>query len=185
MENFKLKESKNLISSIFVSAMLCLLATTANAQKNDLLVFNHNFETRSYRSLSTNPKSDYLVKVSEKGQSAYLSALQQRVINFDITKLEEYSIEEPSTYNVVFKEKKASVYAKYDKNGNLVSSIERHVNIKIPSAISQKIAKQFPGWSFEKSIYSVKYHKHSGSERTIKVFLKKGGQKKIVKMELD
>lgn len=186
METFKSKRSKNLIKNILVSFMLCLLVTNAIAQESDLLAFNFDFESPKYRvSPPTNRNNDYIAEVFHKGQSDQLSALQQKVTNFDITKLEEYSSEEPSIYNVVFNEKNASIYARYDREGNLVSSTERHVNIKIPPALSRKIAIEFPGWSFEKSIYSVRYNKNSKSVKNLKVLLKKEGQKKTVKMVLD
>ncbi|MEX0316223.1 MAG: hypothetical protein AB3N18_18730 [Allomuricauda sp.] len=185
METFKSKRIKKLMGSILVSAMLILLATEAKAQEGDLLAFNLESEAPVYRSTLTNPKSDYLLKVAHDGQSDQLSALQQKVIDFDITQLEEYSADEPSMYKVMFNESNGSVFARYDSKGNLVSSMERHVNIKIPPVVSRKIAIQYPGWSFEKSIYSVRYNKNSNSVKNLKVFLKKERQKKTVKFVLD
>ncbi|MGX1928162.1 hypothetical protein [Flagellimonas sp. 2504JD4-2] len=185
METFKSKGIKNLMGNILVSAMFVLLATEVKAQEGELLAQNLESEMPAHLSTFSNPKSDYLLKASHDGQSDQLSALQQKVIDFDITQLEEYSADEPSTYKVVFNESNGSVFARYDSKGNLISSIERYVNIKIPPTVSRKIAIQYPGWSFEKSIYSVRYNKNSNSVKNLRVFLKKERQKKTVKLVLE
>ncbi|WP_420603406.1 hypothetical protein [Flagellimonas sp.] len=182
MEKFKSEKIKFLKKGILTSTIFCLLAGGVNAQESDLLAFNTNLENQNYGKSTPKRNGDYLLKVSQLGHSHQLSALQQRVTNFDISQLEEYDAEEPSIYTVVFREKNSSVYAKYNALGNLMSTIERHTNVKVPQALGREIAIQYPGWSFKNSTLTIKYNKKRKVNIAFKVQILNGDKKRVLKL---
>jgi hypothetical protein len=78
------------------------------------------------------------------------------------------------SYDLDIDVKKLEVAA-YDKNGDIIRTIERFKDVALPVAVRKSISKNYPGWYFKKDIYRVTYNQE-GSKKVYKVLLTKGNQ---------
>ena len=75
------------------------------------------------------------------------------------------------------------ILAAYDKNGEIIRTIERFQNVKLPKDVRNAVYKRFPNWSLEKDVYLVNYHKNNEKvSKQYKVKLKNG--KKVMRVKL-
>jgi len=174
-------------TTILMSLVLCFMGTTTIlGQETDLLAFNqrvgHQVLDAQPLIKIAKPNGDYLLRVKQQGQSNHISSLQQRAANFNIEELDIYSKSEASTYTVVLQEKNSTLHLKYNNDGVIIGSIERHKNALVPAHLRRKIALQFPGWSFEGSLLHVKYAYQKETSKSFKIHLKKGNERKVFKM---
>ncbi len=169
-------------STILYASLFCLsLAKGLNAQEKNLLAYHTNFNVE--KAIVKRHKSNhYWKEVGPMSHSNQVSSLQQRIARFDITQLDEYDANEPSTYTVVFRENNSSIYAKYNALGNLMSTIERHKNVKVPQPIGREIAIRYPGWSFKNSMLIIKYRKKGKINIAFKVQILNGSKKRVLKL---
>ena len=116
-------------------------------------------------------KYKYLFEVVDEDSDANVRKLEIEISKFDITKQEYYS-DEYDSYNVSFYIPEGYAVAAYDKDGNILRTIERYKNVKLPIAVSRALVKNFPRWTVERDIYKVIYNE------------KKWDAKKIYKLRL-
>jgi len=76
-------------------------------------------------------KYKYLFAVVDEDSDANVKKLEVEVSNFDVTKQEYYS-DEYDGYNVSFYIPEGYAVAVYDKDGNILKTIERYKNVKLP-----------------------------------------------------
>jgi hypothetical protein len=100
--------------------------------------------------------------------------LQDEVALYDLKNSELYS-DEYDSYYVTFYIPEGKIVAAYDENGNMIRTIEKFKNVKLPMNIRESIAKRFPNWKLEKDIYRLNYHVDQGvTKMEYKVKLKNG-----------
>ena len=116
-------------------------------------------------------KYKYLFAVVDEDSDSNVKKLEVEVSNFDVTKQEYYS-DEYDGYNVSFYIPEGYAVAVYDKDGNILKTIERYKNVKLPISVSRALVKRFPRWIVEKDIYTVNFNQ------------KKWDAKKIYKLKL-
>jgi len=114
--------------------------------------------------------------------SKRITNFQNEVANYDITKASIYSANAPTTYTVVFKEANNSIKNIYDQNGNVIESHQEFSAIKLPYAISSKLAKAHPGWAINDVDCIIHYETKEATSITYKVKLKNDNQTKTVKI---
>ena len=113
----------------------------------------------------------------------YLDAVDSYDLDIDVKKLEEmvakfdlessdFYVDEYQTYQVTFYIPKGKILAAYDKNGDIIRTIERFKDVALPLTVRQSISKNYPGWNFKKDIYRVTYNQE-GSKKVYKVVLTK------------
>lgn len=105
-----------------------------------------------------NLNKDYVQSVEADFTTSKVKYLQNLASTYDITKSEKYT-GDSFPFQVVIIAEKGFIEATYNKNGELIMTKENFTNVALPSALSQKIAKDFPGWSIVKNRYKVFYQK--------------------------
>ena len=108
--------------------------------------------------------------------------LQMKVSDFNVKELDIYS-DEYDLYDVYFIIPEGKVLASYDKENNLLRTVERYKNINLPLPVMESITKRFPNWSVSKNIYLVNYHESGNMRKLYKLTLENGDQRIKVKAD--
>ena len=130
-------------------------------------------------------KYKYIYEVIDDDVDQSVKDLQEKLGKFDVSK-EEYFNDEYDTYDVSFYIPKGYAVATYDKEGNLLRTIERYKNVKLPFAVSQALVERFPNWKVDKDIYKVIYSEPKWeSKKVYKIKLTNGEKTVRVKADQD
>ena len=73
------------------------------------------------------------------------------------------SDEDYDTYQVILKGKNGKIVSTYNKEGNLLSSVEHLKNIEPAVEVRDAMAKAFPGWIITKDHYKMTHY--SGKQK--------------------
>ncbi len=124
----------------------------------------------------------YLNAVDSEDTALSVQMLQEQVAMYDLKNSDLYN-DDYDTYTVSFFIPDGKILAAYDKNGEVIRTIERFKNIKLPESVQNAISKRFPNWSLVKDTYLVNYHKNNEKvSKQYKVKLKNG--KKVMRVKL-
>ena len=124
----------------------------------------------------------YLNAVENEDTDLSVQMLQEHVAMYDLKNSDLYG-DEYDTYTVSFYIPDGKILAAYDKNGEIIRTIERFQNVKLPKDVRNSVYKRFPNWSLEKDVYLVNYHKNNEKvSKQYKVKLKNG--KKVMRVKL-
>jgi hypothetical protein len=144
-------------------------------------VFSQITELKEVEITAVNYK--YLSAVDSEDNAITVQELEAKVAMFDIKSSEFYN-DEYDTYNIYFYIPDGKILAAYDKDGNLIRTIEKFKNVKLPIAVTQAIAKRFPNWSIVSDVYFVSFHSDNDvAKKQYKVRLE--NDKKKMKVKLD
>lgn len=123
----------------------------------------------------------YLNKVGLTNASIPVELLEAKVASFNLQDSEYYS-DEYDYYEISFYIPDGHILAAYDKDGNIIRTIERFKNVTLPREVIESVAKKYPNWSFAKDVYLVNYH-HSGTiTKKYKITLKNGDKRIKIKV---
>lgn len=140
-------------------------------------------------SMKLDPVSNSLViKVSEKVYGEFDSDPLAFVKNrFDINKVIEENQDDYDAYRVDFRTTKGHLLANFNKNGDLISSIQKFKNVRLPEEARLKILQEYrnaailenkyfastKGWDIQKEFYKVKI-KDGDKTRRVKINKEQG-----------
>lgn len=130
--------------------------------------------------VATNYK--YLNDVSRNVESVPVQLLQDKVATYDLKNSELYQ-DDYDTYEISFFIPEGRILAAYDKDGNIIRTIEKFQDITLPKDVSKAVAKRFPGWAISKDVYLVHYNDKSGASKKYKITLTNGDQRIKVKVD--
>nr|WP_321227951.1 hypothetical protein [uncultured Psychroserpens sp.] len=99
-------------------------------------------------------------------------------INRNIDSDEDYD-----TYQVILKGKNSKIVSTYNKEGKLLSSVERLKNTEPTLEVRNAMAKAFPGWIITKDHYKMNYYSGKQKKERYKLIITKGKEKKVVFMD--
>jgi hypothetical protein len=125
----------------------------------------------------------------------YLDAVQNTPVPKTVEFLEryatEYDLKNSEYYEDEYEKYFVSIYipsgkilAVYDKEGNILRTVEKYQNVALPNIIAQSVKKNFPGWNMTKNVFLVHYHNEMGLMRKeYKIVLEKGYQGMRIKLD--
>ncbi len=126
----------------------------------------------------------YLTKVGLENASVLVSELEEKVANFDLKSADFYS-EDNDSYVVSFFIPQGKVLASYDSDGNIIRTVERFNNVKLPREVIESVAKQYPNWTFAKDTYLVNYYDSGKISKRYKITLENGDQRIKIKTDIE
>ncbi len=104
---------------------------------------------------------------------------------FDITPyLSQNSKDEFYSYQVTFKTRKGQLQADYDKEGNLVKTVQNFDNIILPYDLAQKLYKEHKGWAMVKNNMVANGKKDKIDKAVYRVTMKNGNKKRNLKFDV-
>ncbi len=108
--------------------------------------------------------------------------LERKVAAFNLKDSDYYS-DDYDLYQIQFYIPEGKILAAYDKDGNILRTVERFNDITLPAAVRDAVAERFPGWTITKDVYIVNYHEKKGANKTYKLKLENGDEKLRVKID--
>ena len=125
----------------------------------------------------------YLDAVDTEDTAINIKKLEEAVALYDLKNSELY-VDEYYTYNVSFYIPEGKIVAAYDKNGNMLRTIEKFKNVKLPKEVLDAVTKRFPNWFIVKDAYMVNYHSDKGvTKKQYKIDLINGEKNISVKTD--
>lgn len=115
----------------------------------------------------------YLNKVDLSSAAIPVALLQEKAAAFDIKDSESYT-DFWDTYEVTFYIPDGYLLAAYDKDGEILRTVEKYKDITLPRDVINAVAKKYPNWFFKKDVYLVSYHKDGGVSKKYKIILENG-----------
>jgi hypothetical protein len=126
----------------------------------------------------------YLNKVGLENASVPVALLENKVATFDLENAEFYR-DEYDYYEVTFYIPEGNILAAYDRDGNILRTIERFKNIALPRSVRESVTKTYPNWLIVKDVYLVNYHDNLGKiTKKYKIKLE-DPQGKRIKVKMD
>ncbi len=110
---------------------------------------------------------------------AVVKKMHKHVGNFDVLTSDVYD-HDIDDYRFTFKIPQGKVLAGYDKEGNLLWTVEKFKDLRLPNNIIKMVAMEYPGWTFDKTFYTIRYNENNGVTKRYKVIISKDGKKKRV-----
>lgn len=129
--------------------------------------------------VATNYK--YLKSVGGKEVAQPVQVLQRSAAEYDVKKSDYYE-DDYDSYFISFFLPQGQILAAYDKNGKLLRTAEKYENVKMPTAVSDAVAKKYPGWRVSKNVYLVTYYDEKGTDKKYKLLLENGTKRMKVKV---
>lgn len=175
-------------SLVLIVMSVYTLHMTAQTQSINSKALSHlnqiNLETPINNEVfkSSMINAQYL-KSNSSSTSSIITKFEAFVANFDITTLKDYRTNEPSEYKVVFKNKQGNLYVTYNQEGKIVSSMETYKNIVIPMDLRLRIAKDYPNYSFDKTMCKKQYSANGSVQMTYKIELHNGVNSTIINID--
>jgi hypothetical protein len=124
----------------------------------------------------------YLSAAGTQNAALPVGYLQKQVAQYDLKESEFYT-DDYDSYKVTFYIPDGQIVAAYDKDGNVLRTIEKYKDIALPKPVLDAIAKQYPKWSVYKDVYGITYHQNTGAKKTYKVTLLNKDKKIHVKLD--
>ncbi|MBT8274092.1 MAG: nicotinate-nucleotide adenylyltransferase [Bacteroidia bacterium] len=125
----------------------------------------------------------YLDAVDNMEAAIPVQMLEDKVGLYDITKSELYS-DEYDTYTISFYIPDGKIVAVFDQNGEILRTVEKFKDVKLPDDVVKAVVKRFPNWSIVSDVYRVNYHhKKEIARKQYKITLKNGDE--IIKVKVD
>jgi hypothetical protein len=125
----------------------------------------------------------YLDDVNSASAAQTVQMLERYATTYDV-RASEYYEDEYDNYFISFYIPKGKILAAYDNEGNLLRTVEKYENIKLPLVVAQSVVKNYPGWTITKNAYLVNYHSDQGvMKKEYKIVLEKGDDGMRVKTD--
>ena len=125
----------------------------------------------------------YLQSVDNQQAAVPVKMLEQKVANYDLKHSDIYD-DSYETYTVSFYIPDGKIVAAYDKDGNIIRTIEKFENTKLPDAVRDAVTERFPNWIMTDNAFKVTYHDKKGMDhKGYKITLMNGDQ--VVKVKVD
>ena len=124
----------------------------------------------------------YLDAISSAEVPALVKQLEEEVAYFNFKESDFYN-EKDDTFSVAFYIPEGKILAIYNKVGEIVSTRERFINIKLPRQIMRSIIKNYSDWTVVEDSYRVNYNGQNGNvNKQYRVKLKNEKDTKVVKL---
>lgn len=113
---------------------------------------------------------DYVIEEFTASPLEYVES--DVVINRNINSIKDYD-----TFILTLQNNGKELRATYDRDGNLLNSMEHDKNIAPPLAVRESLTKAYPGWEITKDTYNMSYYTGKKKRERYRLEMVKGGEK--------
>lgn len=124
----------------------------------------------------------YLNAIDSKEVAVPVKMLERKVASYNVQDSDFYQ-DDFGFYYVSFYIPEGNIVAAYNTKGEIIRTIERFEDVKLPSAVREALAERFPNWAIVKDVYRVTYNQDKGANKSYKVKLKNGD--KVMRVKVD
>lgn len=143
-----------------------------------------DFDLSKFRDFVTiGSNYEYLNDVQNGLTPNQVKYLEDLVSYWDVTQAEKFDSRRGEPFNVTFMLEYGHITASYDSKGKIVSAMERFSDFAIPKSVGNEVLRQYPDWKIVKNRYSVWYGQNDRTKRIFKLLIRKGNQKKWLKVD--
>ena len=153
-------------------------------------IFLLGFSIQTFAQITVLPEVDisvnykYLDAVNTSDDAESVKMLHEKVAFYDLKNSELYS-DEYDNYYVTFYVPEGKILAAYNSEGEIIRTIEKFKNIKLPQGAKESVSQRFPGWIMEKDVYRVSYNtsRDGTTKEQYQIKLKNGDETIRVKVD--
>ena len=124
----------------------------------------------------------YLNAIDSKEAAIPVKMLEKKAAAYNAQDSDFYQ-DDWGFYHISFIIPEGKIVAAYNAKGEIVRTIERFENVKLPIAVRDAVAERFPKWAIVKDVYRVTYNQEKGANKSYKLKLKNG--EKIMRVKMD
>ena len=124
----------------------------------------------------------YLNSVNTEDSDPSVARLEQHVAMYNIKESDLYE-DEYDTYMIEFYIPDGRIVAAYDKDGNILRTIEKFQSVKLPKDVRDAVFTRFPNWTLDKDVYFVNYENDRDAKKVYKMKLRNG--KEVMRIKID
>jgi len=124
----------------------------------------------------------YLNAIDSKEVAIPVKMLERKAAAYNVQDADFYS-DDYEFYAVSFFIPEGKIVAAYNPEGEIIRTIERFENVKLPTAVREAVAERFPNWTIVKDVYRVTYNQDKGANKSYKLKLENGDKTMRVKVD--
>lgn len=124
----------------------------------------------------------YLSAIDSKEVAIPVKMLERKAAAYNVQDADYYS-DDYEFYTVSFIIPEGKIVAAYNPEGEIIRTIERFEDVKLPAAVRDAVAERFPNWTIVKDVYRVTYNQVKGANKSYKLKLKNGEKTMRVKVD--
>ncbi len=124
----------------------------------------------------------YLNAIDSKEVAIPVKMLERKAAAYNVRDAEYYS-DDFDFYTVSFYIPEGKIVAAYNAEGEIIRTIERFEDVKLPTAVRDAVAERFPKWEIVNDVYRVTYNQKIGANKSYKLKLKNGDKTMRVKID--
>jgi hypothetical protein len=124
----------------------------------------------------------YLSALDNKEAAVPVQMLERKVAAYNVEDSDFYS-DEFGFYYVSFFIPEGKIVAAYNTDGEIIRTIERFEDVKLPVTVRNAVAERFPKWKIVNDVYRVTYNQNKGANKSYKIKLKNGDKTMRVKID--
>lgn len=102
--------------------------------------------------------SDYLNAIDIENAPERVKKLEEAVLNYNNTAISDLYDDKKDTYLVSFNIPEGKIIASINKKGEIIRTLEKYNNVRLPLEVMQAISNRFPNWGIVEDVYLIKYH---------------------------
>ena len=124
----------------------------------------------------------YLNAIDSKAAAIPVKMLERKVAAYNVQDSDFYQ-DDFGFYYVSFYIPEGKIVAAYNAKGEIIRTIERFEDIKLPAAVRSAVGERFPNWVIVNDVYRVTYNHTKGADKSYKIKLKNGDKTMRVKID--
>ncbi len=126
----------------------------------------------------------YLNQTDNMDAAIPVQVLQRKAAAYDVQSQDFYQ-DDYDFYTVSFYIPDGKLVAVYNPEGQILRTIEKFKDVRLPKAVSQSLADRFPGWEAVSDVYRITFKEGRGAKKVYKLKLRNGDKIMRVKMNED
>jgi len=124
----------------------------------------------------------YLNAIDSKEVAIPVKMLERKVAAYNVQDSDFYQ-DDFGFYYISFYIPEGKIVAAYNAEGEVIRTIERFEDIKLPTAVKDAVADRFPKWKIVNDVYRVTYNRTKGTNKSYKIKLENGDKTMRVKID--
>jgi len=124
----------------------------------------------------------YLNAVNAQDSDMDVKLLQEKVALYNIKESDLYQ-DDYDYYTVEFYIPDGKIVAAYDRDGNIIRTIEKFESVRLPKDVRDAVFERFPNWTMDKNVYYVNYNTNKNSKKVYKIKLT--NDREVLRIKVD
>lgn len=123
----------------------------------------------------------YLNAVNSEDSDIAVKDLESKVAFYNIKESDLYT-DYYDNYSVEFYIPDGMIVAAYDRDGNVLRTIEKFKSVKLPKDVRDSVFERFPNWILDKDVYHVTFN-GKNAKKVYKLKLRNGNE--VLRLKID